>query len=91
MSDTDARTDATEKAYWRDTLRVTGILLLAWAAVSFLPGWFADDLNEVIFFGWPLGFYLAGQGALIVFLLIVWFYDFWMTRLERRHGMYDED
>ncbi len=30
---------------------------------------------------------MAAQGALIVFLLIVWFYDFWMTRLERRHAL----
>jgi len=34
---------------------------------------------------------MAAQGALIVFLLIVWFYDRWMNRLERRHGMYNED
>lgn len=73
--------------YWRTTRRLTAGLLLVWAAVSFLPGWFADELNTVVFFGWPFGFYMAAQGALIVFLLIVWFYDFWMTRLERRHAL----
>lgn len=87
MSDIRAR----QRAYWRATLRLTWVLLLAWAAASFLPGWFAEDLNAFSFYGWPLGFYMAAQGALIIFLLIVWIYDRWMTRLERRYGLYDED
>ncbi len=87
MSDTGAR----QRAYWRGTLQLTAVLLLIWAVVSFLPGWFADELNTFVFFGWPLGFYMAAQGALVVFLLIVWFYDRWMIRLERRYGMYNED
>jgi putative solute:sodium symporter small subunit len=62
-----------------------------WAAVSFLPGWFAEELNEFVFFGWPFGFYMAGQGALIIFLLIVWIYDRGMTRIERRHGLDGEE
>lgn len=87
MSDIRAR----QRAYWRATLRLTSVLLLAWAAASFLPGWFAEDLNAFTFYGWPVGFYMAAQGALIIFLLIVWIYDVWMTRLERRHGLHDED
>ncbi len=87
MSDIRAR----QRAYWRATLRLTSVLLLAWAAASFLPGWFAEDLNNFTFYGWPLGFYMAAQGALIIFLLIVWIYDRWMTRLEQRYGLHNED
>ena len=87
MDDTEAR----QRAYWRSALRLTGVLLGVWAAVSFLPGWFAEELNEFVFFGWPFGFYLAGQGALIIFLLIVWIYDRGMTRIERRHGLDGEE
>ena len=87
MDDTEAR----QRAYWRSALRLTGVLLGVWAAVSFLPGWFAEELNQFVFFGWPFGFYMAGQGALIVFLLIVWIYDRGMTRIERRHGLDGEE
>ncbi|WP_374239488.1 DUF4212 domain-containing protein [Zoogloea sp.] len=87
MDDTEAR----QRAYWRSALRLTGVLLGVWAAVSFLPGWFAEELNEFVFFGWPFGFYMAGQGALIIFLLIVWIYDRGMTRIERRHGLDGEE
>lgn len=83
MSDTDTR----GRAYWRATLRLTCALLLLWAAVSFLPGWFAGELNAVEFMGWPLGFYMAAQGALLVFLAIVWIYAYWMDRLDRRFGV----
>ncbi len=87
MDDTEAR----QRAYWRSALRLTGVLLGVWAAVSFLPGWFAEELNQFVFFGWPFGFYMAGQGALIIFLLIVWIYDRGMTRIERRHGLDGEE
>ena len=83
--------DARQQAYWRATQRLTAVLLIAWAGASFLPGWFSDEMNAVVFFGWPLGFYMAAQGALIVFLLIVWIYDHWMIRLEKRFGLNDED
>lgn len=82
---------AWQRKYWRATLCLTGVLLLAWATVSFLPAWFAEDLNAFTFMGWPLGFYMAAQGAPIVFLLIVWIYDRWMTRLERRCRPHDPD
>jgi len=84
-------TEARQRAYWRSALRLTGVLLGVWAAVSFLPGWFAEELNQFVFFGWPFGFYMAGQGALIIFLLIVWIYDRGMTRIERRHGLDGEE
>ncbi|MDD3353473.1 DUF4212 domain-containing protein [Zoogloea sp.] len=87
MSDTRSR----QQAYWRETRILTAVLFLLWGAASFLPGWFADELNEVVFFGWPLGFYMVGQGSLIVFLLIVAVYDFSMTRIERRYGLHHEE
>ncbi len=84
MADSQARQDA----YWRRTRWLTAGLLLVWALISFLPGWFADALNRVEVLGWPLGFYMAAQGSLIVFLLVVWGYDRGMRRLEARcrHG-----
>lgn len=78
-------------AFWRAGSRLTIVLLVVWAAVSFLPAWFADELNRAIFFGWPLGFYMVAQGAPICFLLIVWLYDRWMTRLERHSGLDGDD
>ena len=77
--------------YWRKNLRLTAVLLAIWFVVTFVVIYFAPKLNEIVIMGFPFAFYMAAQGALIIFLLIVWIYDRWMTRLERRYGLHDED
>jgi len=37
-------------------------------------------------FGWPLSFYLAAQGASLVYLAIIGAYAWQMRRLDRRYG-----
>jgi putative solute:sodium symporter small subunit len=49
--------------------------------------YYAAELNTLSFLGFPLGFYILAQGALIVFLLIVVAYVFAMNRLDRRYGV----
>lgn len=68
-------------SYWRRTRRLTAWLLAAWAAVAFLPVFFARELNVEVF-GWPLAFWLASQGALLGFCAIVIVYDRRMARLD---------
>ena len=69
--------------YWRKAWRVTGILLLLWFCVTLLTCLYASELNAYRFMGFPVGFYFAAQGSLIVFLAIVGFYAWYMNRLER--------
>jgi putative solute:sodium symporter small subunit len=67
--------------YWRRTLRLTAGLLLLWFAVTFGVTFFARDL-DFDFFGWPFSFWVAGQGALLVYLVIVGVYALAMDRLD---------
>ena len=76
--------------YWQRTRRLTFALLGFWLCVTFGSTWFARDINQIVILGFPLGFYMAAQGALIIFLVIVLIYDRWMIRLERRYGLDDE-
>jgi putative solute:sodium symporter small subunit len=78
------------REYWRRNLRVTAVLLAAWFAVTFGVGWFARDL-AFDFFGWPFSFYMAAQGAQIVYVLIIGFYARYMNRLDRAYGVYEHD
>jgi putative solute:sodium symporter small subunit len=76
--------------YWRKTLRITGVLLAIWFFVTFVIGYFARDLNFT-FFGWPFSFWVAAQGALIVYVLIIWFYAAYMNRLDQEYGVAEEE
>ena len=74
------------KRYWRNNLAVTGVLLLVWFVVTFGVSYFARDLNFT-FFGWPFSFWMAAQGALMVYVLIVAGYAWYMDRADLAHGV----
>lgn len=76
-----------QTAYWRRTLGVTTALLAVWFVVTFVASYFARELNAFSFLGFPLGFYMGAQGALIVYLLIVGFYAWYMNRLDDELGV----
>ena len=76
------------KKYWTSNLRLMGILLLVWAFVSLGCGVvFADYLNQYTLpgTGYPLGFWFAQQGSIVVFVLLILVYAILMNRLDRIH------
>ncbi|MPQ60132.1 DUF4212 domain-containing protein [Duganella sp. FT27W] len=70
--------------HWQQTRRMTGWLLLLWLITTFCAAFFARELNNLSIFGWPLSFYLAAQGASLVYLAIIGFYAWRMRRLDRQ-------
>jgi putative solute:sodium symporter small subunit len=72
------------KKYWRRNLKYLYILLLIWGLVSFGCGiLFADFLNNYSIGGFPLGFWFAQQGAIYVFVILIFVYVNLMNRLDR--------
>lgn len=79
-----------QRQYWQKNLRITSILLAIWFLVTFVMAYFARELS-FNFFGWPFSFYMAAQGSLIVYVLIIWFYARYMNRLDQEHGVAEEE
>lgn len=75
---------------WRQSQRITAALLAVWFAVTFGVAYFARALSGIVF-GWPFSFWVAAQGALVVFLLLVCLYARWMARLDLEHGLAEDD
>ena len=69
-----------------NTLRDRRVLALKlglgalWFTVSFGACYFARELDFTVF-GWPLGYWVAGQGALFAFIGIVAVHAWAMNRL----------
>jgi putative solute:sodium symporter small subunit len=79
-----------QKSYWAKNLRITSILLAIWFVATFGVAYFARDLS-FNFFGWPFSFYMAAQGSLIIYVLIIWYYARTMNRLDQEHGVAEEE
>ncbi len=69
--------------HWRRTRHLTVALLLAWFAIGFGVTWFARDL-DFPFFGWPFSFWVAAQGGIVVFVVLLVIYARRMARNDRR-------
>jgi len=82
----DPRVAACIDRYWRKNLRIMAILLVVWAVAGLGCGvWFAEALNGVRFGGFPLGFWFAQQGSILVFVGIILVYAVVLNRLDARH------
>lgn len=80
--------------YWRDNLRLVFILLSIWAFVSYgcailFRGWM--DVNMPKIGHADFGFWMAQQGSIICFVLILIAYAFFMNRLDEKYGFLEDE
>jgi putative solute:sodium symporter small subunit len=80
-----ARIVAARALHWRRARRLVLVLLGLWLATCFGTVFFARDLAHLSVFGWPLSFYLAAQGASLIFLAILGAYAWRMRVLDRAY------
>jgi putative solute:sodium symporter small subunit len=78
------------RQYWRKNLSLSGVLLIIWFVVTFVMAWYARDLATIHFFGWPLSFYMAAQGSLIIYVVLIWYYAKRMGELDKEFGVEEE-
>lgn len=79
------------RGYWKENLRLMLILLVIWFAVSFGAGiLFVDLLDNIQFFGFPLGFWFAQQGSIYTFVVLIFVYVVKMNTLDRKYDFHEE-
>jgi putative solute:sodium symporter small subunit len=78
--------------YWRANLRLLAQLLTVWFMVSFGCGIvLVDWLDQFSLFGFKLGFWFAQQGAIYVFVALIFIYAWRIHAIERAFGVDDDD
>lgn len=73
--------------YWSKNLRITTILMVIWFVVTFVIGYYAIQLSEITFMGWPIPFYMGAQGSLAIYVVIIWYYATYMNKLDKEYGV----
>ncbi len=78
--------------YWRRNLVYVFVLLTIWFIVSFGCGiLFVDELDQIRLGGFKLGFWMAQQGSIYVFIILIFVYVFLMNRLDRSFDVDDQE
>ncbi len=82
----DPRVMACIDRYWRKNVTIMLMLLAVWAIAGLGCGvLFADVLNQFKLGGFPLGFWFAQQGSIIIFVLLILTYCIVLNRLDTQH------
>ena len=80
--------EADKRAYWRRNLRLMVTLLSVWFVVSYVCGiLLVETLNRVVINDFPLGFWFAQQGSILVFVALIGIYAWRMDKLDEEFGV----
>lgn len=69
-----------DSVYWGKTSKLMIFMMALWIFFSFVIHMFVVPLNGIKIFGFPLGFYMASQGSLIAFVVML----FWFARAQNK-------
>jgi putative solute:sodium symporter small subunit len=84
-------TERQKQEYWRYNITLTTILLVIWFVVTYIiSGVMAGWLNQFSFIGFPLGYYMAAQGSLAIFVIEIAVYAYLMNRKDIEFGIREE-
>ena len=77
--------------HWAKTKSLMIRTLVIWFVFAFLVHWFADSLNAATIFGFPLGFYMAAQGSLIAFVILIFWFVHAQNKIDVECGVSEDD
>ena len=84
---------ANQEAHWQKTTRLMWTFLGIWLFFGYIVHMFVVPLNKIIIpvLGFPLGFYMAAQGSLIAFVVMLFLFAKQQDAIDRKYGFAEED
>ena len=80
--------DSSAHSYWNANIRLVLSLLSVWFFISFGCGiLFVDALDTIRFGGFKLGFWIAQQGSIFVFVALILIYIRAMDKLDDKYNL----
>lgn len=79
------------RAYWNYNVKLTTFTMVVWFVVTYVCSYFVKELNSIVIFGFPFGYYMGAQGSLIVFVWLIFNYAFKMNKADNTYGVEEEE
>lgn len=76
--------------YWARTSGLMWTMFALWVFFSFIIHFFVNSLNEIRFLGFPLGFYMAAQGSLIAFVVMLFVFAKRQEAIDTEEGVAED-
>jgi putative solute:sodium symporter small subunit len=80
-----------DEAHWQKTTNLMLIHLGIWVFFGYIVHMFVHVLNKITILGFPLGFYMAAQGSLIAFVVMLFVFAKQQDRIDREFGVAEDD
>jgi len=92
-SSTNSTTSDNDKAHWEKTSRLMFMHLGVWFFFGYVIHFFAVPLNKIIIpvLNFPLGFYMAAQGSLIAFVVMLFMFARQQDAIDREFGVAEDE
>ncbi len=90
MANQDPSSDPVQ-SHWSKTKALMITVLIVWFAFSFGIHFFTEALNRFTFLGFPLGWYMAAQGSLIVFVALVFWFAYRQNKIDAKFGVAEDE
>ena len=93
MAEPAQHNQARDDAHWAKTTKLMFTHLGIWFFFGYIIHMFVIPLNKITIpvLGFPLGFYMAAQGSLIVFVVMLFFFARQQDKIDREFGVAEDD
>ena len=77
-------------SYWNKTRNLMFFMLGLWVFFGYVIHFFVEALNSVVILGFPLGYYMAAQGSLIAFVIMLFWFARKQNSIDEEHGVAED-
>jgi putative solute:sodium symporter small subunit len=79
------------EGYWKENITWVVILLAIWFLVSYVAGiLLANVLENFYLGGFPLGFWFANQGSMVIFVILIYVYVQIMNSIDKKYDVHEK-
>jgi putative solute:sodium symporter small subunit len=80
-----------DEVYWSKTMNLMWLMMGLWVFFGYVIHMFVKPLNAIVIAGFPLGFYMAAQGSLIAFVVMLFWFARRQDQIDREAGVAEDE